>query len=173
MKRDIRRAIFGIVGALLAAVAAAVADNLLRTVPPDVDGPPLAPVDSERTVTQIPGFRVETRERTFNVDFWNDHCSGPRNINWRIDADSEWQIQVESIRPTAYPDSDSTFHGLADVSSDGFTLRGRLVNGGEGCGPFRIWRDSRGHMRIRGTYIEERTVPAGVAPSSVGDTGRG
>ena len=171
MRKDIRKAIIGIVGASLAAGAAAVADNLLRTLPPDVEGPPLAPVDSELTVTPvvIPGLRFETRERTFNVDFWNDFCSGPRNISWRINADSEWQIQVESIRPRAYPDSDSTFHGLAEVSSDGFTLRGRLVNGGEGCGPFRIWRDSRGHMRIRGTYIEERVVPAGVAPSS--DTG--
>lgn len=149
----------GIGGPVLAAVLAAAVDNMMRSSPPEVDKPNLEPATVEEDAPDpIPGFQIETRERTFNVDFWNDFCSGPRNINWPINADDGWQILVESIRPSASPDSDSTFHGVGDISSQGFTLRGRLVNGGEGCGPFRIWRDSRGHMRIRGDYLEERIV---------------
>ena len=114
---------------------------------------PIAPPEGEPPLPPPP---PETRERSFNVNFWNDFCNGPRTINWRINADEGWRILVGTIEPTAYPDSDSTFEGIANETAEGFNLIGRLVNGGEGCGPFGLWRDSRGHMRIRGTYIEER-----------------
>ena len=83
----------GIGGPVLAAVLAAAVDNMMRSSPPEVDRPSLEPATVEEDAPDpIDGFQIETRERTFNVDFWNDFCSGPRNINWRINADEGWQI---------------------------------------------------------------------------------
>ena len=95
-----------------------------------VDEPPGLPMTKPlpQLTDSPPEPPPETRERSFNVNFWNDHCRGPQNINWRINADEGWR-----------------------------TL-GRLVNGGGGCGPFGLWRDSSGHMRIVGTYVEEQIV---------------
>ena len=99
----------------------------------------------------------ETRARNFDRQYINGYCSEPREVRWRIDADDGWHIDVTSVSAsTALQNNRSVFHGVTELSEDGFTVSGRLVNSGDCVRAFgaTLARDERGLLRVVGSYTE-------------------
>ena len=103
----------------------------------------------------------ETRERHYARGETNDHCQGARTVRWRVDATDGWSIVEESINigPTV-ESTESTYNGVQEVSENGFTVVGRIVNHGSCVRLFgeTVARDARGTLRVTGTYTERRIL---------------
>lgn len=109
---------------------------------------PTAPDDTE----------LETRPQTFQDLKLNEHCSEPREVSWRIEAEVGWRIDVSSVSTRIMVNPGSVFHGVGDVSEEGFTLSGRLVNSGNCIRAFgeTLALDDRGILRVAAVYTESR-----------------
>lgn len=130
--------------------------------PADTEEPaeePAEPVETAEPAEEPAEPIVETRERQYTRGETNDHCQGPRTVRWPVDAAEGWSIDVTSVnvRPTVVS-SRSTYNGIEDLTEDGFTIVGRIVNRGNCVRVFgeTIARDGRGTLRVAGTYQERR-----------------
>ena len=92
------------------------------------------------------------RMRTVRLKRINDHCSGPKDVRWVINADKGWKIDASSIKLKATSVSKrSNFEGVTDATQDSFVIVGRIVNYGDCIWPFK---DARGSLVVQGTYQE-------------------
>ena len=103
---------------------------------------------------------METRQRTVRRSFENPHCSDPTNISWDVRAADGWQIDVASVTLVSSTSSKSAYHGVSDLSEDGFAINGRVSNDGQCVTVLdrRVARDVRGNLTVSGTYNEVRWV---------------
>ena len=117
------------------------------------------PQNSAVTGSQGTATLAKSRNRTFSFERINDHCAGPDDITWHVVADDGWKIDVTSIEAEVFSrGKKSSFSGLEDVTSEGFTLKGRLANHGSCIKLFGqiVARDGRGSLRVDGSYTERR-----------------
>lgn len=107
--------------------------------------------------------RIEPRTRPRRFEDWdtNEHCRGPYEVSWRVRAEEGWHIDVDSVSARAIEQSSrSVFHGVSEVSEEGFTVSGRLVNHGECVRAFgaTVGRDVRGTLRVSVEYTEVEII---------------
>lgn len=119
------------------------------------------PTESPRPEGQIVEFETQTRERTVERSYQNEHCESSTNIRWEIQAAEGWQIVTSSLdfSPTSMS-SKSSYSGISGLTNGGFIMSGRVSNNGE-CRKVLgkvIALDERGHLNVAGTYIETREV---------------
>ena len=102
--------------------------------------------------------RTETRERTVRRNFENPHCADPTNIRWDVRAADGWRIDVASVALVSSTSAKSAYHGVSDLSEDGFVINGRVSNDGECVTVLdkQVARDVRGNLTVSGTYNEVR-----------------
>ncbi len=123
------------------------------------------------------GEERRTRTEEFRAD--NDHCWGAQQKQWAVNADvgNGWQIDV-AVAPTPTIislSSKSSFQGIANLAASGFSVNGTVTNNGD-CGPkrpfssSRLWYDGRGHVHVKVSFEEFRTVPVVNAKDIAGDT---
>ena len=112
-------------------------------------------LEAEHQIAAPTPTERETRTRNFDRQDINGHCRGPREVRWQIDADADdgWHIEVNSVSANATVQSNrSVFHGVSEVSEDGFTVSGRLVNSGDCVRAFgaMLAQDERGMLHVVG-----------------------
>ena len=141
------------------------------SVDPATETRPGEPADIEPgTETELPDTPTdlnvdipaspETRPRTFSAGDTNEHCRGPRDVAWRVNAEPGWEIDVNSIQASApVVSSSSVYSGVTESSATHFVITGRLVNNGECIRAFgsTIARDGRGTLRVHAENTEVRT----------------
>ena len=125
----------------------------------------IEPTKSPQPEAQIVEFESQTRERTVERHFQNEHCESSTNIRWEIQATEGWRIDTTSLNlaPTSIS-SKSSYPGISDLTKDGFTMNGRVSNNGDCLKVLGkiIARDGRGHLTVAGTYNEVREVEVSI-----------
>ena len=96
------------------------------------------------------------RTRAVKLSHKNPHCHRYTKINWKVNADVGWKIDPNSIKIKPYTSSKSSYSGIRDASSSGFTISGQVVNRGDCVKVFgkTVARDARGLLSVTGTYKE-------------------
>ena len=134
-------------------------EKRIANKPTDQAGSGLSSTDEEASLEEPVSSEVETRSRTFQFRHQNNHCQGPHRVEWRISADSGWEIEPNSVdvRVTE-KSSKSSYSGVKDSTSQGFTIVGNIVNNGQCVRVLgkTIARDGRGALGVRGTYVERK-----------------
>ena len=94
-----------------------------------------------------------------DIEEWNSHCIGHRDVQIQLSASQNNQIVLDSIKKIKSScGSKSVFEGIIEQSTEGFVIEFHLENNGE-CirDPFLgqlIARDGRGHCRATFCWIE-------------------
>ena len=165
----------GGIGGLVLAIVAVVG---MVNAPDPSDGEATGPLDTQEVAAQeatasvadvsaetaSPPPVIERRTRKFERYYQNGHCQGTTAIDWWVQAQDGWEIDVTTIDPTVTTESSkSAYFGIVDDGSSGFRVTGRVANNGSCVKVFGevVARDGRGHLGVQGTYEEfRRVVPA-------------
>ncbi len=113
--------------------------------------------EQQPQITTAPLIEERIREVRFNDR--NSHCARPKEINWRVNAEAGWLIDLASIQVVVtVKSSQSQYIGVDNASSDGFNLIGRLVNNGSCVYAFgtTVARDGRGALNVIAKFREYR-----------------
>lgn len=101
----------------------------------------------------------ERRTEKYSFNRANTHCSGPRDVNWRVNAPEGWRIVGRDSIDDKYSESSkSTYHGVQELDDSGFSVTGTVANNGNCVKAFgqTIAKDGRGRLYAFGTYEIER-----------------
>ena len=140
----------GIVGAVALAIA-------LRSA----TAPPEGEYESAQDLETAAPSPPETRTETYSFNRINSHCSGAREVRWRVNAPDGWRIVGrDSIDDDFSESSKSTYHGVQDLDDSGFFVTGTVANNGNCVKALgqTIARDARGRLYAFGTYDIERVA---------------
>lgn len=99
------------------------------------------------------------KERSGSNRHRNDHCQGNRNVGWNYTPEAGCKIDISSVKPNGSSSSNSTYHGMSNLTVDGFRLTGVVRNNGS-CGPFGVPHDGRGSVSVSAKWVDvcEETV---------------
>ncbi len=112
-----------------------------------------------RILARVKGKEVQQRELTRSFQETNNHCANNRDVKWQVQADEGWTIDTASVATKIDSiTSNSSFIGITDLSSKGFSLSGVLRNNGECIRLFEqtIAKDGRGWLGVSATYKERK-----------------
>ena len=105
--------------------------------------------------------RTEERVREQKFGERNAHCASPKDLDWGVNAENGWVIDVTSINVRVTVKSkQSQYIGVNNASSHGFNILGRLINNGDCIRAFGnvIAKDARGSLHVVASFKETRTV---------------